>query len=1031
MQILRSHRMCGQIILSVVLFLLVSMQVARAQAQPCQLQLPLSCSWSGYMLTAGNYTSAQATWTVPRISFVNYQNTISFQSQAAWVGIGSKPKDLIQIGVNADVENTGATGYFAWYDLLPDTLVPLTMCNPDPNCTVVAGDVITASVVCVLAAGATPCSGSPNVPQTWQLSMTNVGQGGKRKWSWTNVLPYVSSLSTVEWIVEGVTSDPSNPNTASPLPYYSPESFWGLLSNGINPNLSPSSSITMIDPNGGTSTPCPSIFGNQFIVAYGTSCPPPQQGPSLLGTGSVGTEVDQGYSVGLSADGNTAIVGAPYDNSGVGAAWVFTRAGGVWSQAKLAGTGYSSSSSVNQGSSVALSADGNTAILGGPGNDYGYPGAAWVFAQSGGVWTQQAMLVGTGYGSTPTTQGNSVTLSGDGNTAIVGGRGDNNYQGAAWVFTRSGGVWTQEGSKLVGTSGYEIWFGSSVSLSADGNTAIVGATGDNSGNGAAFIFTQSGGVWTQQGPKLIGNDVVGPYADFGGSVALSADGNTAVMGGFGDNNAVGAMWIFTRSGGAWTQQGSKLVGSGLNISDAGGKSVAISGDGYTAIMGSEESQGAWIFNQTGGVWTQQTQIAGNPANDNWLGYSVALSGDGSTAILGSPYTNGSIVSIGSASIYVQLPAVTAIAPASGLQAGGTNITLIGTDFVGATAINFGLTPASSFSVNSDMSISATAPPGYGTVGVTVTNANGTSIVSGANFFTYESSVHDFNGDGKSDIVWRDTGGNVAVWLMNGAGVTTPAGIGNVPTTWNIVGQRDFNGDGNADLLWLDTSGNMAMWFMNGAASGSAEVVGNIPTNWSVAGVADFNGDGLGDILWRDTAGDYAVWLMNGAMVTSSVVLGNLSPTTWSVVGTGDFNGDGMADILWRDTGGDIAIWFMNGTTVASTAFVGTVANWSVVGIGDFNGDGKSDIVWRDTAGDAAIWLMNGAAAASTGGLGNIGTMWSIALVGDYNGDGMSDLLWRDTSGNTAMWFMNGVAVSSTGVVGNISTVWTVQSVNAE
>jgi hypothetical protein len=299
------------------------------------------------------------------------------------------------------------------------------------------------------------------------------------------------------------------------------------------------------------------------------------------------------------------------------------------------------------------------------------------------------------------------------------------------------------------------------------------------------------------------------------------------------------------------------------------------------------------------------------------------------------------------------------------------------------------------------------------------------------FERVESNTHDFNGDGKSDIAWRDGSGDIAFWLMNGAAVSSTGSVGGIPSAWSIVGQRDFNGDGKADLLWLDTSGNIAMWFMNGAASGSTAVVGNIPTNWSVAGVADFNGDGLGDILWRDTAGDYAVWLMNGATVTSSVVLGNLSPTTWTAVGTGDFDGDGMTDILWRDTAGDTAIWFMNGTTVTSSALVGTIANWTVVGTGDFDGDGKSDIVWRDTAGDAAIWLMNGAAAASTGGLGNIGTTWSIVQTGDYNGDGMSDLLWRDTSGNTAMWFMNGTTVASTGVVGNIPTNWTVQSVNAE
>jgi FG-GAP-like repeat len=297
--------------------------------------------------------------------------------------------------------------------------------------------------------------------------------------------------------------------------------------------------------------------------------------------------------------------------------------------------------------------------------------------------------------------------------------------------------------------------------------------------------------------------------------------------------------------------------------------------------------------------------------------------------------------------------------------------------------------------------------------------------------TLEANTHDFNGDGYSDIAWRDNSGNIAFWLMNGAAVSSTGGVSGLPSTWSIVGQRDFNGDGTADLFWLDTTGDIVMWFMNGAAVNSTTVVAQIPTNWSVAGVADFNGDGLGDILWRDTSGNLAVWLMNGATPMTLAGLGNV-PTNWNVVGTGDFNGDGKTDLLWQDNLGNTSIWFMNGTAVASAAGVGNIpTSWSVVGTGDFNADGMTDIVWRDTAGDTSIWLMNGAAILSAAGLANVPIAWSIALVGDYNGDGLSDLLWRDTSGNTAIWFMNGAVVSSTAGVGIIPTNWTVQSVNAE
>jgi subtilisin family serine protease len=95
--------------------------------------------------------------------------------------------------------------------------------------------------------------------------------------------------------------------------------------------------------------------------------------------------------------------------------------------------------------------------------------------------------------------------------------------------------------------------------------------------------------------------------------------------------------------------------------------------------------------------------------------------------------------------------------------------------------------------------------------------------------------HDFNGDGKSDLLWRDANGNLSVWLMNGARATSQAGIGSATSTWAIVGQRDFDGDGKYDLLWRDTSGNNSIWFMNGTQVKSRAGVSMLPTTWSVVG----------------------------------------------------------------------------------------------------------------------------------------------------------------------------------------------------
>ena len=199
-----------------------------------------------------------------------------------------------------------------------------------------------------------------------------------------------------------------------------------------------------------------------------------------------------------------------------------------------------------QGTSVSLSTDGNTAIVGGYLDD-GAAGAAWVWTRSGGIWTQQgAKLVGSGAVGAAY-QGVSVSLSGDGNTAIVGGYMDDGATGAAWVWTKSGGAWTQQGTKLVGSGAMGMASqGVRVSISADGSTAIVGGFTDNSSAGAAWVWTRSGGVWSQQGTKLVGSGAVGA-AQQGISVALSADGSTAIVGGSGDNSYAGAAWVFTAS----------------------------------------------------------------------------------------------------------------------------------------------------------------------------------------------------------------------------------------------------------------------------------------------------------------------------------------------------------------------------------------------------------------------------------------------------------------------------------------------------
>jgi subtilase family serine protease len=298
-----------------------------------------------------------------------------------------------------------------------------------------------------------------------------------------------------------------------------------------------------------------------------------------------------------------------------------------------------------------------------------------------------------------------------------------------------------------------------------------------------------------------------------------------------------------------------------------------------------------------------------------------------------------------------------------------------------------------------------------------------------------TATHDFNHDGTSDILWRNTNGDLAIWLMNGTQVLSAPGLGNVPTSWSIVGQRQLNNSGYADLIWRNTNGDLAIWFMNGTQVVSAPGLGNVPTSWSIAGTSAYRAtypDTDAELIWRNTNGDVAIWEMYGTQVLSAPIIGNV-PTNWSIVGTGDFSGTGNTDILWRNTNGDLAIWFMNGTQVVSAPGLGNVStSWSIAGTSAYNAaNGYAELIWRNTNGDVAIWEMNGTQVLSAPGLGNVPTNWSIAEIGDFNGDGYSDILWRDTAGNVAIWLMNGTQVVSAPGLGNVSTSWVIQGVNAD
>ena len=327
-----------------------------------------------------------------------------------------------------------------------------------------------------------------------------------------------------------------------------------------------------------------------------------------------------GFSVALSVEGTTAtaVIGAPFDNGGAGAAWVFTRSGTTWTQQGKKLTGSGEEGEALFGETVALAAkEGNTALIGGS-HDHEAAGAAWVFTRSGTTWTQQGeKLTAKSEEESEAGQfGISVALSAAGTTALIGGPADAAGAGAAWVFTRTGTTWTQQGAKLTGegeSGAGEL--GNSVALSSEGNTALVGGRGDNS-LGAAWVFTRSGSTWTQQGEKLTAKseEEIGE-GGFGSSVALSAEGNKALIGAPNDNGSAGAAWVFTRSGTTWTQLGEKLTGGKEEVGEGFfGVSVALGAtEGNTALIGGFDDNtlagAAWVFTFMASVPTVVTKPA--------------------------------------------------------------------------------------------------------------------------------------------------------------------------------------------------------------------------------------------------------------------------------------------------------------------------------------------------------------------------------------------------------------------------------------
>jgi hypothetical protein len=353
------------------------------------------------------------------------------------------------------------------------------------------------------------------------------------------------------------------------------------------------------------------------LVPGDTQFPSPNPTPPIFGWVSA-----------ISGDGNTAIVGsrnAPGNYQG--AAYIFVRGGSGW-----APQGHAlrpCDGQPHDGEGVALSKDGNTALVGDWNltvNGNAYQGGVYVFVRTGTTWTQQAGPLTESDGQAHDEFGITLALSDDGNIAAIGG-------GGVYLFRRQGARWTQD-SNIVRRPGSTGRVGGFVSLSGDGNTMLLGGAEPFS-HQPAYVLTWNGTTWATQG-TLDSSDATSDDG-FGMSLALSKDGNTALVGAP-DHKANpqlgGAVYVFVRNGSSWAQQGKPIVDTGDRPTVSLGQWVSLSADGTVAFM--REAGTQYVYSRSGGTWSRQPVDSALPATiltQASINTPSLLSDDGSTALL--------------------------------------------------------------------------------------------------------------------------------------------------------------------------------------------------------------------------------------------------------------------------------------------------------------------------------------------------------------------------------------------------------------
>lgn len=332
---------------------------------------------------------------------------------------------------------------------------------------------------------------------------------------------------------------------------------------------------------------------------------------------------------------------------------------------------------------------------------------------------------------------------------------------------------------------------------------------------------------------------------------------------------------------------------------------------------------------------------------------------------------------------------------------------------------------------------------YNVLDVILTDGGGNQVLYSADqlkaqgfatsFIVTDGFAHDFNGDGHADILWLNRNGAVSTWSATGSGaidgIRQDTFDARVDTSWRVVDTFDWNGDGASDIVWRNQNGAVSLWTGKGAGfQQSAFNITSVGNDWTIAGTGDLNGDGKGDLLWRNADGSISSWLSTGSGFQQNAYFHVSVGTSWKVEGLGDFNGDTKADILWRNDNGALSVWNSTGSGFQDGSLYHDPVDrsWHVSGVGDFNGDGRDDILWRNDNGAISVWQGTGGAFVEGRMNASAATNWAVADVGDYNGDGLSDILWRNSDGAISIWHSTSTGwQQNTYYDGSVGNDWTV------